>query len=174
MNPQEHIKNAFDRMQHVFGKRPAAALGSGVMSARLVDGLRCEAREADWQFTIDMPGEAGGTDAGPSPGVHGRAALASCLAIGYGISLARAGITPQSLEVVVQADFDNRGLLGMADVYPGYLAVQHTLYLECDAPQDTVRSAIDEAQRCSPYLHVFRDAQPVTGQVVFGPRPQAL
>jgi len=159
-------------MEHVFGKRPASALGSGVMSARIVDGLRCEAREADWQFTIDMPAEAGGTDAGPPPGVHGRAALASCLAIGYGICLARAGITPQSLEVVVEADYDNRGFLGMAGVYAGYLAVRHTLYLECDAPQDTVQAAIDEAQRCSPYLHVFRDAQPVTGQVVFGPRPQ--
>ncbi len=170
MNHQKHIQNAFDRMAHVFKKRPAAALGSGVMGARLVDGLRCVAREADWQFTIDMPAEAGGTDSGPPPGVHGRAALASCLAIGYGICLARAGITPQSLEVVVQADFDNRGLLGMADIYPGYLAVQHTLYLECDGPQDTVRAAIEEAQRCSPYLHIFRDAQPVTGQVIFGPR----
>ena len=174
MNPQEHIKNAFDRMQHVFGKRPAVALGSGVMSARLLDGLRCEAREADWRFTIDMPDEAGGTGAGPPPGVHGRAALASCLAIGYGICLARAGIAPKSLEVVVQADFDNRGLLGMADVYPGYLAVQHTLYIECDAPRDTVQAAVDQAQDCSPYLHVFRDAQPVTGQMIFGPRPQAL
>lgn len=174
MNHQEHIANAIDRMAHVFGKRPAMALGSGVMSARLVDGLRCEAREADWQFTIDMPSEAGGTDAGPPPGVHGRAALASCLAIGYGIGLARAGITPKSLEVVVQADFDNRGLLGMADVYPGYLGVKHTLYLECDAPQDKVLIVVDQAQRCSPYLHVFCDAQPVTGQVVFGARPQAL
>lgn len=172
MNHQEHIRNAFDRMEHVFEKRPATALGSGVMSARLVKGLRCEAQEANWRFTIDMPTEAGGSDAGPPPGVHGRAALASCLAIGYGISLARAGITPQSLEVVVQADYDNRGLLGMANVYPGYLAVQHTLYLECDAPREAVQAAIDQAQRSSPYLHVFSDAQPVTGQVVFGPRPQ--
>lgn len=174
MNHLENIRNAFDRMEQVFGKRPAAALGSGVMSARLVDGLRCEAREAAWRFTIDMPGDAGGTNAGPPPGVHGRAALASCLAIGYGICLARAGITPQSLEVVVQADFDNRGLVGMEDAYPGYLKVQHTLFLECDAPKDTVQAAIDEAQRCSPYLHIFRDAQPVTGRVVFGPRPQAV
>ena len=174
MNPQEKIRNAFDRMAHVFGKRPAVALGSGVMSARLVDGLRCEAQEANWQFTIDMPADAGGTGAGPPPGVFGRAALASCLAIGYGITLARAGITPTSLEVVVEADFDNRGLVGMDDVYPGYLAVRHTLYLECDAAQNVAQAAIDEAQRCSPYLHVFSDAQPVTGQVIFGPRPQPV
>lgn len=172
MNPQEHIRNAWDRMEHVFGSRPATASGSGVMSARLVEGLRCEAREANWQFTIDMPAEAGGTDAGPPPGVHGRAALASCLAIGYSINLARAGFTPKSLEVVVQADYDNRGLLGMGDVYPGYLGVQHTLYLECDAPRDTVLAAIERAQRTSPYLHVFSDVQPVKGRVVFGPRPK--
>ena len=170
MNHQEHIRNAFDRLAQVFGKRPAAAQGSGQMSARLVEGLRCEAREGNWRFTIDMPEEAGGSDAGPPPGVHGRAALASCLAIGYGICLARAGISPRSLEVVVQAAYDNRGLLGMDSVYPGYLAVKHTLYLECDAPQEVAQAAIDEAQRCSPYLHIFSDAQPVTAQVVFGSR----
>jgi uncharacterized OsmC-like protein len=168
----QRIRDAFDRMAHVFDKRPSAALDSGVMSARIVEGLRCEAREGDWQFVVDMPRDAGGTGAGPSPGVHGRAALASCLAIGYGISLARAGIEPRSLEVIVQADFDNRGLLGMADVYPGYLAVRHTLYLDCDAPADKVLAAVEQAQRTSPYLHVFADAQPVSGQVVLGRRPQ--
>ena len=172
MNHLQQIRDAFDRLEHVFGKRPSAALDAGVMSARIVEGLRCEAREGDWQFAIDMPRDAGGSGAGPSPGVHGRAALASCLAIGYAIGLARAGIAPRSLEVVVEADFDNRGLLGMADVYPGYLAVRHTLYLDCDAPKETAMKAVEQAQRTSPYLHVFADAQPVTGRVVLGPRPQ--
>jgi uncharacterized OsmC-like protein len=170
MDAQEHIRNAFSRMAHVFNKKPEAARGTCVMRVRVVDGLRCEAQEGDWRFSIDMPVEGGGTGAGPTPGVHGRAALASCLAIGYGICLARAGITVHSLEVEVAADFDNRGLVGMDDVYPGYLGVRHTLYLEADAPQEKLDRAIAEARRCSPYLHVFADSQPLQGSVVYGSR----
>lgn len=170
MNAQEHIRNAFSRMAHVFAKRPEAAQASSVMRARLVDGLRCEAQEGDWRFSIDMPVEGGGTGAGPTPGVHGRAALASCLAIGYGICLARAGIAVRSLEVEVAVDYDNRGLIGMDGVYPGYLGVHHTLYLDADASPEQLEPVIAEARRCSPYLHVFADPQPLQGSVVYGAR----
>jgi uncharacterized OsmC-like protein len=170
MNAQDHIRNAFGRMAHVFAKRPEAAQASSVMRARVVEGLRCEAQEGDWRFSIDMPVEGGGSGAGPTPGVHGRAALASCLAIGYSICLARAGIPVRSLEVEVAADYDNRGLLGMDGVYPGYLGVRHTLYLEADATPEQLAPVIAEAQRCSPYLHVFADPQPLQGSVVHGAR----
>lgn len=170
MDAQDRIRHAFSRMAHVFTKKPEAALASNVMRARLVDGLRCEAQEDDHRFTIDMPAEAGGSGAGPTPGVHGRAALASCLAIGYGICLARAGVAVRSLEVEIAVDHDHRGLVGIGGVYPGYLGVRHTLYLDADAPQDTLDAAIAEARRCSPYLHVFADPQPLQGHVVYGPR----
>lgn len=170
MNAQEHIRNAFGRMAHVFAKKPEAAQASSVMRARVVEGLRCEAEEGAWRFCIDMPVEGGGTSAGPTPGVHGRAALASCLAIGYSICLARAGIEVRSLEVEVAVDYDNRGLLGMDGVYPGYLGVRHTLYLDADATPEQLAPLIAEAQRCSPYLHVFADPQPLHGSVVYGAR----
>ncbi|MEO7279446.1 MAG: OsmC family protein [Casimicrobium sp.] len=141
------------------------------MRARVIDGLRCEAREDDWLLSLDMPVEAGGTNSGATPGVHGRAALASCLAIGYSIELARAGIQARSVEVEVQVDYDNRGILGMDNIRPGYLKVTHTLYLETDAALEIVQPALERARRNSPYLDVFSQAQPVSGQVVFGPRP---
>ena len=119
MNAQDHIRNAFGRMAHVFAKRPEAARDTSVMRARVVDGLHCEAQEGNWRFSVDMPVEAGGSGAGPTPGVHGRAALASCLAIGYSICLARAGVAVRSLEVEVAVDYDNRGLVGMDGIYPG-------------------------------------------------------
>ncbi|WP_332748406.1 OsmC family protein [Hydrogenophaga sp.] len=170
MDAQDHIRNAFSRMAHVFAKKPEAAQDTSVMRARVVEGLHCEAQEGDWRFSIDMPVEGGGIGAGPTPGVHGRAALASCLAIGYSIFLARAGIGVRSLEVEVAADYDNRGLLGMEGVYPAYLGVRHTLYLEADATPEQLEPVLAEARRCSPYLHVFADPQPLQGSVVYGPR----
>ena len=172
MSSTQRIRDAFDRMQHVFAKRPAVAGATATMRARIIDGLHCEAREGDWLFSLDLPVDAGGTNAGATPGVHGRAALASCLAMSYSIELARAGIEARSVEVEVQADYDNRGLVGMDNIRPGYLNVRHTLYLDTDAPLDVVQPALEKAQRNSPYLDVFAVAQPVSGQVVFGPRPQ--
>jgi uncharacterized OsmC-like protein len=170
MSATQRIRDAFNRMQHVFEKRPAVAQATATMRARIIDGLHCEAREGDWLLSLDLPVDAGGTNAGATPGVHGRAALASCLAMGYTIELARVGIQPRSLEVEVQVDYDNRGLVGMDNIRPGYLNVRHTLYLESDAPPDAVKSALEKAQRNSPFLDVFTNAQPVSGQVVFGPR----
>lgn len=169
----KRIRDAFDRMESVFARRPEAAQANATMRACIIDGLRCEAREGDWQFSLDMPMEAGGTNAGATPGVHGRAALASCLAMSYSIELARAGIEAHSIEVELQVDYDNRGLLGMDNITPGYVAVHHTLYVETDAPHAAVQVAVDKAQRNSPYLDVFARPQPVSGHVVFGPRPQA-
>ncbi len=172
MNGMQQIRDAFDRMQHVFAKRPAVAQASATMRARIVDGLQCEAREGDWRLSLDMPVEAGGNGAGATPGVHGRAALASCLAMGYSIELARAGIEARSVEVELQVDYDNRGLLGMDNVRPGYLGVRHTLYLDTDALLEEVQPALERAQRNSPYLDIFSNAQPVSGHVVLGPRLQ--
>lgn len=172
MSSTQRIREAFDRMHQVFAKRPAVAQASATMRARIVEGLHCEAREGDWLLSLDMPVEAGGTNTGATPGVHGRAALASCLAMGYSIELARAGIEARSVEVELHVDYDNRGLLGLDDIRPGYLDVRHTLYLDTDAPLDIVHPALERAQRNSPYLDIFSNAQPVSGHVVFGPRPQ--
>eukprot|EP01035_Chromulina_nebulosa_P014730 gene14729-19487_t len=54
----------------------------------------------------------------------------------------------------------------MDGVYPGYLGVRHTLYLEADASPEQLAPVIAEAQRCSPYLHVFADPQPLQGSVL--------
>lgn len=172
MSTLQRLRDAFDRMEHVFNKRPAMALATNVARARVIEGVHCEATEDTWHFALDLPGDSGGTDAGPTPGVLGRAALASCLAMGYSVQLARLGIEPRSIEVEVQADSDHRGMLGLTD-HPGYTALRHTLYLDCDAPAESVQPAIERAQRLSPYLCMFKAGQPVSGAVVFAPRPRA-
>ena len=50
MSSTQRIRDAFDRMQHVFAKRPAVARATATMRARIIDGLHGEAREGDWSF----------------------------------------------------------------------------------------------------------------------------
>ena len=44
MSSTQRIRDAFDRMQHVFAKRPAVALATATMCACISDGLCCESR----------------------------------------------------------------------------------------------------------------------------------
>lgn len=44
MSSTQRIRDAFDRMQHVFAKPPAVAQAAATLRARIIDGLRCEAR----------------------------------------------------------------------------------------------------------------------------------
>ena len=89
MTRKQRIRDAFDRMQHVFAKRPAMAQATAIMRARFFEGVHWVAREGDFVLSLDLPVDAGGTNARATPGVHGRAALASCLAMSYSIDLAR-------------------------------------------------------------------------------------
>lgn len=75
-------------------------------------------------ITTDMPAGIGGRGESPSPGWLFRAALASCVAVFIGMEAAREGITLDSLEVEVDSESDDRGILGMdASVLPGPLSV---------------------------------------------------
>ena len=86
----------------------------------MVGGLRCEIEDGAWHLAADMPVKAGGDETAPTPGVLGRGALASCLAIGVASWGARLGVAIDAVEVEVQADFNARGELGIDGIAPGY------------------------------------------------------
>jgi uncharacterized OsmC-like protein len=105
---------------------------------------------------------AGGAGAGPSPGVLGRGALGSCLALGYAMWAARLGVVLDSVEVEVQADYDSRGELGVADdVAPGYSQVRYHVTIASRAPEEDVRRVVETADKYSPYRDVFARANDV-------------
>ncbi len=66
----------------------------------------------------DMPKSVGGTDRSPSPGWLLRAAQASCLATLIGMRAAQQGLEPGRIEVVVDSESDDRGILGIDDSVP--------------------------------------------------------
>jgi uncharacterized OsmC-like protein len=127
----------------------------------MVNGLTCEMIEGNWKFSADMPEAIGGNNSAPTPGVYGRAALGSCLAIGYIMKAAQLDIPVKNLEVEVQADFDDGALIGTANknVPPGYLEVRYTITIESDAEEEKIMQIINEGDKHSPYLDVFSRAQ---------------
>jgi uncharacterized OsmC-like protein len=113
-----------------------------------------------------MGEKSGGTNAGPSPGVLGRGAFGSCLALGYAMYALRLGVPIESLEVDVEADYDSRGELGVSeDVPPGYTQVRYTVTVTSPASEEDVLRVLDTADRHSPYLDVFARAKDVRRQV---------
>lgn len=159
MSETEKIKLAIERGVKALTLKPSLGLGTGTSKTRIKNGLTCEIQEGDWKFFADMPESIGGNAQGPTPGVYGRAALGSCLAIGYMMKAATMSLPITVLEVEVQADYDDGALLGTSSVAPGYLEVRYTITIESDAPEEDILKMIDDADKHSPYLDVFSNRQ---------------
>ncbi len=88
-------------------------------TAVVEEGLRCRADGPDGaQLITDMPKGIGGGYAAPSPGWILRAALANCAVTVITMRAAQLGVTLSTLEVTVDSDSDDRGLLGMDETVP--------------------------------------------------------
>ena len=156
MNDQNRIKAAFERMTKAYTRRPTMAQSTSRSTTRIVDGLTCEIQEGDWQTTVDMPKEAGGKGGHPTPGVLGRAALGSCLAVGLKLWAAKLDVPISSLEVTIDADSDDRGLFGTADVLPGYSQIRYTIQIESSARENDIMALIEQCEQHSPWLDNFK------------------
>ena len=156
----EKIKTAIERITSTLKSKPSFGLGTGVSRSTITDGLTCQVKEGKWTLYADMPEPAGGNGAGPTPGVYGRAALGSCLAIGYMMRAAVMGISIKSLEVEVQADYDDGALFGTTtDIPPGYIEVRYSVKVDSEASEDQIMEMIETADQRSPYLDIFARGQ---------------
>ena len=157
---RETIRKAFERCARALSLRPSLGRSTAVSRTRVRHGLICEIEEGAWKLTADLPAQLGGTGSAPTPGVFGRAAFGSGLAVGYLLHAAKLRVPIASLEVEVQADYDNGALFGTSKTPPGYQEVRYTVTVESTAPERDVRRVIDEGDAHSPYLHIFANPQP--------------
>jgi uncharacterized OsmC-like protein len=142
--------------------RPSIGQNTAVTRVRLRDGLACDIEEGPWKLVADMSPKYGGAGDGPNPGVFGRAALGSCLAIGYAIWATRLGITIDALDVEVHADYDARGELGVSDdVPPGYLRIRYVVTVTSPASEADIRHWLDTADRYSSWRDNVARAVPI-------------
>ena len=162
MTDREQLRSILERNAKALSLRPSLGQGTAKTRVRLKPGLECEIEEGAWKLTAGMGEKSGGTNAGPNPGILGRGALGSCLAIGYAMWAARLGVPIESLEVEVEADYDGRGELGVSDdVPPGYTQVRYRVTVTSPAPEEAVRRMIDTADKYSPYRDVYARAHDV-------------
>ena len=84
-------------------------------------------------LTTDMPAGIGGTAIAPSPGWFLRAAAASCVASLIAIRAAATGVTVGSVEVEVDSESDDRGILGLDEAIPAG-ALSTKVVVSIDAP----------------------------------------
>jgi uncharacterized OsmC-like protein len=161
----ETIKTAVERSVRAVSLKPSVGQGTAVTRARLRDGLACDVEDGPWKLVVGMTEKYGGSNAGPNPGVLGRGALASCLALGYAMWAARLGVPIDSLEIEVQADYDVRGELGVDDaVRPGYGAIRYVVHVSSPASPDAVNRWLDTADKYSSWRDNIANAVPVVSE----------
>ena len=162
LDRQHVIADALDRLDTVIAKRPTFGVATERSVSTITDGLRCTSEEGSWRVETDLPDTMGGEGSGPSPGMLGRAALGSCLAMGYQMRAARLGIPMTSVRVEIDADYDLAGMLSPeATARPGYSEVRYHVIVESDAPEADIHRVLDEGDVLSPYRDVFSEATPM-------------
>jgi uncharacterized OsmC-like protein len=114
------IRSAIEAATSHYAANPSDARATdSAATATLVDGLVVEVQgPAGARLRTDMVAGVGGTETAPSPGWLLRAAEASCVATLIAMRAAVHGVTLDTLEVSVDSESDDRGLLGMDDSVP--------------------------------------------------------
>ena len=115
-----------------------------VASAVVEDGLRVRVTGPDGSSLVtDMVAGVGGTASGPSPGWLFRAAYASCAATLIVMRAAEQGVILSGLEVDVDGESDDRGILGIAGEVPaGPVNMRVAVRAECARDEETVREIV--------------------------------
>ena len=160
------VREAFERKARAVSLRPSIGQKTARTSVRLKAGLECAIEEGPWAAVAGMSESWGGNNAGPSPGFFGRGALGSCLTIGIAMWAARLEIPIDGVEVMVEADYDSRGELGVADdIPPGYTQVRCITTVTSSASEPDVRRVVEMAEKYSPYRDVFARAHDIRGEL---------
>jgi len=161
MTSSQRIKERFERNARAVELRPSVGRYTSRSRVRLREGLTCDIEDGGHELVADLSESSGGDGLGPTPGVYGRAALGSCLAIAIAQWAACLDITVDRLEVEVETDADAAGAYGVGDVAPGYEQVRCIVTIESPVPRERVRHLLDVATARCLFWDVFARAMDV-------------
>ncbi len=165
MDKDQQTREAQRRIIDVYTKKPKAALSTNSGIAEVREGLACTFTQDRHSVVIDMVEAIGGDDSGPSPGFYGRAAIAGCLAVGIKMTATREGLKFDSVNVGIEQDWDNRGVLAMPGASAAPSETRILIQIGSAESQEKVKALVSRALAHDPWFLAFRDAQVITTDV---------
>jgi uncharacterized OsmC-like protein len=164
------IAAALSNMSEALAANPEKARAKyAPATATLVGGLKCRVIGPSGQeIETDMSAAMGGGGSAPQPGWFFRASLAACCSTVVAAQAARLGINLSHLEVTVEGEGDNRGMLGLDDrISAGHSAIRTNVRIGAEnATPEQLRALVQWAEDHSPVGCTVRDAPPNTLRIV--------
>jgi uncharacterized OsmC-like protein len=165
------IRNAIERATAYLASNPAEArYTDSRATATITRGLRVEVSGPDdARLSTDMPTSIGGSNSAPSPGWFLRAAEASCVATLIAMRAATLEVALDEIEITVDSESDDRGILGMDDTVPaGPLSTRVAARIKGAAPPDELEAIVRWAVEHCPVTDAVRRSVPLTVEVTSG------
>lgn len=133
------------------------------VTAVLESGLRVKSVAGGVEVVTDMPISVGGGASAPSPGAFYRAGIANCLATLIAMRAAVEEVTLSRLEVTLDSESDDRGILGAdLNVPAGPLSAQARVVIEGDASFEKISQVVDWATEHCPFTEALGRVIPLT------------
>jgi uncharacterized OsmC-like protein len=159
------VSDALEKISNVMVADPEKAHTKGTpATARLVEGLGFEVTGPTGEIAhTDMPAALGGAASAPAPGWLLRGAIASCTATVIAMHAARLGVDLTTLEVTVESEADQRGLLGLDErVSAAFTTMRTRVRIGAnDVAPDDLRALVAWGDAHSPVASTVRQS-PVT------------
>lgn len=155
----------------VKANRAEARYRDGAASAVIEDGLRVNVTATDGTYVVtDMSEGIGGGASAPSPGWLLRAANASCIATLIAMRAAELGVRLDGLEVVVDSESDDAGILDVDPSVPsGPLSMRVAVHLTgASVPEADIREIVAWGIAHCPVCDAIKRAVPVESTVTIG------
>ena len=160
--PQQAIREAIDNVARAIAANPEKGLvKNSPATASLTKDLTFSITGPKGEKAqTDMPTALGGGNGVPQPGWLMRASLAACTGTVIAMRAAQVGIALDKLDVTVESQGDNRGMLGLDDSVSaaliGLRAIVHIRAAKVSA--DEIRSLVRWGDDHSPIACTLRHA----------------
>ena len=166
MTTNEEIRTAQSKVREAYAMSPNTALSTSHASAEIGHGLECVSKQGTETAVMDLPEVMGGTNKGPTPGFHARAAVSGCVAIGIKMEAANQGISIDSIHVGIEMDFDDSAALGMGSNSAAPLSTRLVITVTTDHEESDIQALVTQVLEKDTFFLALRDAQAVSADIV--------
>ena len=166
MTTNKDIRVAQSKVRESYAMSPDTALSTSHASAEIGHGLKCVFMQGTETAVMDLPEIMGGTNKGPTPGFHARAAITGCVAIGIKMEAANQGISIDSIHVGIEMDFDDSAPLGMGSNSAAPLATRIAITVKTSHEEAEIQALVAQVLEKDTFFLALRDAQAVSAKIV--------